>query len=312
MQDHFKSSPFTHATAVEAWDAWFRWREDGQLRDWSVEATWHRVARALATPELAPPPTLWIRRWIDAQSTWQVLFDERILASAGTSRACWPADPVAVLNLSRFVHGDSNVDIRFDFAGLRSTAELALHALDNALLCCRDDGRAQARPRIGVIGFGDALQRLGQNYDSAFAREFAGEIGSALAQGCLACNVRLARDRGAAQGSAPDYARHVPSELLADIARYGLRHPRTTAITSQPRLALFANNTSDALDPPFATPADYAAPAIRVDAQIAVRSAMQPWIDAPIDYPLRMTQAPDIGARLASKVQFDTAGASAS
>ena len=310
MQDHFKSSPFTHAAAVEAWDAWFRWREDGQLRDWSIEATWHRVARALATPE--PAPALWIRRWIDVQSTWQVLFDERILASAGTARACWPCDPVAVLNLSSFVHGDSAVDTRFDVAALRSTAELALHALDNALLCCRDDGFAPIRPRVGVIGFGDALQRLGQNYDSAFAREFAGEIGSALAQGCLACSVRLARDRGAAQGDLPAYARHMPSELLADIARYGVRHLRTTAITSQPRLALFANNTSDALDPPLATPADYAAPAIRVDAQIAVRSAMQPWIDAPIDYPFRVGQAPDLTARLASKVQLDTAGASAS
>ena len=51
MLERDSPSPFLDPVAVEAWDAWFRWREDGQLRDISVEATWERVAGALAQAE---------------------------------------------------------------------------------------------------------------------------------------------------------------------------------------------------------------------------------------------------------------------
>ena len=40
------SSPFVSPVAVEAWDTWFRWRENGTLHDDTVDATWRRVASA--------------------------------------------------------------------------------------------------------------------------------------------------------------------------------------------------------------------------------------------------------------------------
>src|ERR1700758_1218613 len=99
-----KSSPFLDAAAVDAWDARFRLRENGELRDLSVESTWQRVADALAVAEHAAR-TQWSQRMFDAQAAWRVVFDERVLAGAGTASFEWPADPVAVLDLPTFVAG---------------------------------------------------------------------------------------------------------------------------------------------------------------------------------------------------------------
>lgn len=71
--------------AVDIWDAWFRWREQGALRDLTVNATWDRVATALASIEPADA-TIWSERFTDAFRAWRLLLDERILATAGRGR----------------------------------------------------------------------------------------------------------------------------------------------------------------------------------------------------------------------------------
>jgi len=138
--------------------------------------------------------------------------------------------------------------------------------------------------------------------------------------------VKLARERGMNTEAGACIlesfrGRGLPAELIDDAARSGLRYPHLTIIHSQWRLALFANNVADALDPldcsgggrwtstsagpRFVHPKSYAATVARlvsaqgesafskaappqavcVSAQRALRNAMQPWIDAPIDYP---------------------------
>jgi len=130
--------------------------------------------------------------------------------------------------------------------------------------------------------------------------------------------------------------RDAPSALLESVQRTGVRHRRVTGITSQRRLAQLANGLADALDPldrcdfqrdgastangrtrsaggyacliakrGGALP-DTAAAFIdgqcksSLAAQISLRGAVQPWIDAPIDYPFRVAHVPDaqITARL--------------
>ncbi|HEY0230581.1 MAG TPA: hypothetical protein VGC55_04970, partial [Dokdonella sp.] len=145
-------------------------------------------------------------------------------------------------------------------------------------------------------------------------------------------SIRQARDRGARFQPGEhelDYAieRGFAAELVRDAARFGLRHTRLTAITSQPRLALLANNVANALDPllgenhvhriatqddtrsvrssgytlivsrsPSRPPLPDATPALAelgVDAQLAVRAAAQRWVDEPIAYPLPVARAPE-------------------
>jgi ribonucleoside-diphosphate reductase alpha chain len=320
MIDHLQQSPFLTADAVTAWDTWFRWREDGRLRDRSVDATWLRVAETLSAAE--PAHALrWTGRFFDAQSRWQLLLDERLLAHAGTARSVPLADPVAIVNPAMFVASPFSADARFDFDAFRSVAALAVRALDNVRL--RDESPPRTLPdlRIGMIGLADTLVLLGKRYDRASGRVMAGEIARALAEGCLIGSLRLARERGAFPGADPAQLQRVhrfpvPSELLAEAGRCGIRHGRLTSISSQPRLSMFANNVADALDPvdagtttqathgarrvPYvvaaarsartggALPANAIPASVSLSARIQLRGAVQPWIDSPIDYPFRV------------------------
>jgi len=310
------------AAAVEAWDAWFRWRERGALRDLSVDATWMRVARALSAVEPAGEGAVLVRRLMKAFSSWRLLPDERILASAGTPGACWDTGGlVAVLNVARFVEAPCMPHARLDAAGLADMAALAVRMLDDAAMLRRSATRSPVPLRIGLIGLGDALALLGMDYGSAGARAAAMDAAKALARGCAEGSIGLARARAplaACDAAWRDRARRrgLPPALIEEAVRYGLRCRRLTAITSQRRLALFANGVSDALDPAscgirihligtadgerrvrspgyastVASAAGVAAPADAGAVAPAARRAMcqvvQGWIDEPLDCPL--------------------------
>jgi ribonucleoside-diphosphate reductase alpha chain len=331
MLDLHRPSPFIDLAAVEAWDAWFRWREKGDLRDISIEDTWRRASAALASSEPPAEIARWQSRFANALASWQLLPDERLLASAGTGRPM-PLDGAlhASLNAAAFVSVDPATGASLDLAGLRDCAALAVRTLDNAAL---QAGIAAPHLRIGMIGIADALALLGSRYDSDGGRKQAAVMAHALAEGCLHGNILLAAARGPC-GQAALHAcitqaklRGLPEDLQHDAERRGVRHARLTAITPQPRLALLANDVADAADPlrgknhahliatshgqcTTVRSSGYAlnvlhaggqAPETPPDtlsdmswmAQIKMRAALQCWIDEPIDYPLLVTN--DLG-----------------
>jgi ribonucleoside-diphosphate reductase alpha chain len=207
-----RPSAFIDPVAVEAWDEWFRWRENGELRDVTIEDTWSRVANALAAGEPPEERRAWAQRFGDALASWRLLPDERLMMSAAT-----PSGGRATLNVAAFIRAPFTAKATFDRAGFEDTAALAVRAVDNT--CTRD------RARIGIIGLGDALALLGLRYASDAGRAFASEVMRTLAHSCLRASARLAAERG---GALPD--------------------PRFV-VDPQPRLAKFANRVSDALDP---------------------------------------------------------------
>lgn len=321
-------SPFIDTAAVEAWDAWFRWRDSDCLHDLSIEATWQRVVGALCASDSGLQADL-----MAACSSWRLLLDERILATAGTPSANWPAnDLVAVINAPMFVRRRFSAQAHIDVAALAQTAKLAVHALDDAALLLRGDMVRDARLRIGVIGMADALALLGVAYDSSAARRHTSQVCSAIAEGCLEASIGLARDRKLRFEPTEIRLKRaiengVPAELVRDATRYGVRHARLTAITSQPRLALLANNVADAMDPllgenhihriatandmrsvrssgyalivnrgslrPSLPDAFGTLAQISTDAQLALRAAAQRWVDEPIAYPLAVAHVPE-------------------
>ena len=308
-------TPFLNTLAVETWDTWFRWRDDGQLRDITIDDTWQRVAAALAGGPAQPAG--YHHRLIDAFAAWRLLLDERIIATAGTAAPQWRADNLrAVLNAAVFVRAPGLPHASFDHAQFEEVAALALHALDDAVALADDDSWPDPQVRVGVIGVGDALTLLNLDYDSDGGRAKAANIARSLACGCLAGTIALAQDRGARAQCAPVWGesmhqRGYPRELIDGALRHGLRQRELTAITSQPRLAAFANGVADALDPlPEVVCADSytssvgrrargtaGATAVRavhtcVDAQLRLRAAVQPWIDERIAYPLNLEGAP--------------------
>jgi len=327
------SSPFLDAGAVEAWDAWVRWREHGELRDLTLEASWDRVSSALAGIESADAQNHWQARFREAFADWQLLPDPRILSCAGTGRCDWPPhDLCAALNVAAFVRDPLTSWAHFDRAAFERSAGLAVRMLDNAIELV-GGSLSPVSLRIGLIGLADALALLGLPYDAASGLALVREIGLLLARGSLAASVELARERGqrvrvdeARQAAAR--ARGLPEPLISLARLHGLRHAGLTAIEPMPRLALLANNVSDALDPLPCMPgwqtidapgearrlrspgfahhlrlresANGSGPRSGFDAagtdpaaQIALRGELAPWIDAPIDYPLPVAALPD-------------------
>lgn len=249
-------SPFHDIVAVEAWDAWFRWRDGSQLRDLAINDTWQRVARALSPAEPADRHATFEQQLLDACLGWRLLLDERLLLTAGTHAPAWPAEGLtASLNAAVFVQAPFTVQAAFRHDAFEDTAELAVRALDDAALVAPEGaGRAGAHLRIGIIGLADALAQLRLPYDSAPGRDAARGIARSLARGCLRGSMRLAVERGA-PFALPDVPalsyklRELAPELEADAERNGVRHRRLTDITSQRRLSLLANNVTDAIDP---------------------------------------------------------------
>ena len=290
-------SPFVSPVAVEAWDAWFRWRENGMLHDDTVDATWRRVASTLASIEAER--TAFELRLLDAFATWRLLLDERVLATAGTDKQSWPDNGLgAVLNIVGLVRKPGTLDANIDLAAMTDCAELAAHALDNAILLGKRMQQEPKKLRIGVIGFAEALTWLGLDYAGAEARRQARSIAQSIAEGCLRATVALAEARGATERCDEAWIeqarrRHMPADLIERAGRHGLRHASLTSIRPQPRLAKFANDTSDAVLPlacgdtlPACPGSSPGVPSAAVPAQLEIRGAMQPWIDEPISCPV--------------------------
>jgi hypothetical protein len=140
----------------------------------------------------------------------------------------------------------------------------------------------------------DALGMLGIPYASVEAQHQARVLARAVAEGCLRGAIDLAEERGEREKqvdrrhlAARWQARNMSPGLIQDGVRSGVRHGMLTAIDPHPRLARLANNVADALDPSSTffgpqTVSDEVADT-HVHAGRAIRMAMQPWIDAPIE-----------------------------
>lgn len=305
---------FTDPAAVDAWDSWFRWRNADGLRDRTIDATWWRVAAAIAAIA-GNDAGLWANRYVEAFSRWQLLPDERLLRTAGTGAGLGLnsfESPCATLNVAAFVIAPSTSQARFDGEHFARVAALAVRLLDDALVTMRGATPTFYSLRIGVLGFADTLHLLGIPYNDAHASDLARAVGAALAEGTLRGTTELANERAPIDNSPAHLVtiwrdRGMPDGLIEDAMRRGVRHARLTAIQLQPRLAMLANAASDALEPPphrhrpnggdasmaaAARPEMMTAEAM-MGAQMAIRAAIQPWIDAPIEYPLAMIGDPD-------------------
>jgi ribonucleoside-diphosphate reductase alpha chain len=251
---HAMQASFVDPAAVEAWDAWFRWREGNELRDVTIDATWSRVTRALCA--LAPTePAQHEQQVGEAISSWRLLPDARVLAGAGQRHFVWPSDALYVgINLARFVSLPFTAKASFQRPALAETARLALRLIDDMYLGA--DGTAGAPPRLGILGLADALAMLGVDYASEAGAQTAAQIAREFAAASLEATCELAAERGNRASDAVIKAALHRAERLElapaqrqRLCRHGLRLAPLTAIAAQPRLALVANNVADAISP---------------------------------------------------------------
>jgi len=103
------------AISEQIWDMKYRFKKaDGTPHDKTVEDTWKRIAKALASCEPADKITGWEDRFYDALSDYKFLPAGRIIAGAGTKR------DVTLFNC--FVMGTIGDDMGAIFDGLKEAA----------------------------------------------------------------------------------------------------------------------------------------------------------------------------------------------
>jgi ribonucleoside-diphosphate reductase alpha chain len=106
-------SAFSNRLAEEIWQSRYRLQAPGQAPEPTIDASWARVARALASVEPADAP-IWERRFADVLADFRFLPGGRILAGAGSGRR------VTLFNC--FVMGQIEDTLDGIFAALREGA----------------------------------------------------------------------------------------------------------------------------------------------------------------------------------------------
>lgn len=285
-----RTTRFSDPSAVDLWDACFRWRSGGQLRDRTIDATWQRVAGAL-TRSTGEERAYWHSRYAFAFGKWQILPDVRLLRYAGTDMPVPPMhDPVAVVNAGVFVSDPHTSSARFDHQRFGAAAAVAVRMLDDAVLEFGPTDALPMRLGVGMVGLGDALDALGLVYGSGRSPAVAQAIAQSLAMGCLQGSLILADERGRSRDDG-GYAlsalwRHrALSGPMAEAMSRNHRHACLTRIGRQPELACLANGASDALEPHEGARISHGGMrALSADAaRRIIHNAVLPWVDSLLD-----------------------------
>lgn len=151
---------------------------------------------------------------------------------------------LASVNLARFVTGDG-----VDRARLADTVRTAVHFLDNLIDANRyplpaidEMVSANRKMGLGVMGWADALIRLGVPYDSQQAIDLAQEVMAFIGEQALAASAALAAQRG----PFPSF----PVSTYAQTGHPPLRNATTTTIAPTGTISIIAG-TSSGIEPLF-------------------------------------------------------------
>jgi ribonucleoside-diphosphate reductase alpha chain len=113
MEESSEQSWLTTSIARHIWETKYRWVKHGEPRDHDIEATWRRVARAIASVEVSQRQA-WEERFYSILRGFRFLPAGRIIAGAGTGRR------VTLFNC--FVMGSMEDDMENIFDSLKEGA----------------------------------------------------------------------------------------------------------------------------------------------------------------------------------------------
>jgi ribonucleoside-diphosphate reductase alpha chain len=248
--------------ALKRDESWALVHEGEVYRRVSARSLWHSIMRA--TYDCAEPGVIFIDR-INAMNP--LSYCETISCTNPCGEQPLPnygACLLGSLNLVRFVNDPYTDKAKLDVKALSESTRTAIRFLDDVIDVSnfplpeqRQEAMNKRRLGLGITGLADALVMCGLRYGSTEAAAAARSWAAAIQRAALEESTDLSSEKGsfplfnAEAFLATNYAKTLPDDLRARIAKQGLRNGLLTSIAPTGTISLLAGNVSSGIEPVF-------------------------------------------------------------
>lgn len=169
-------------------------------------------------------------------------------------------------NLTRYIAANPVAHSSYYFNWNKLIADIpdVVAAMDNVVDYASYPLREQAqealskrRMGLGVTGLANAAEALGKPYGSPEFISFERSVLHTINEGCYRAGVELAKEKGAfplfqqRYVESPFICKTLPSDLISDIYKHGIRNSHYTSIAPTGTISYCADNVSSGLEPVF-------------------------------------------------------------
>lgn len=168
------------------------------------------------------------------------------------------------LNLTKYLIPDLSEMWKFDYEQLKQDIPHIIRMMDNVidntiypLKEQKIEASNKRRMGIGVTGLANTSEVLGFRYGSQDMIKFMEDVMALLRDTAYKASVELAKEKGpfplfnADKFCNSEFVQTLPTNLIEDIRKYGIRNSHLLSIAPTGTISLFAGNISSGIEPPF-------------------------------------------------------------